>query len=44
MPSEAGVHLFVSVRLSESATRSNLIDPAIHERGWKEPDLISSSG
>jgi type I site-specific restriction endonuclease len=41
MPSEAGVRLFGSARLNESDTRSNLIDPAIHERGWKVPDLIS---
>ncbi len=44
MPSEAGVRLFGSARLNEADTRSNLIDPAIDERGWKVPDLISSPG
>jgi type I restriction enzyme R subunit len=36
MPFDAGVQPYGSAPLSESDTRSKLIDPAIHARGWTE--------
>ncbi|MFB3917093.1 MAG: DEAD/DEAH box helicase family protein [Terriglobales bacterium] len=39
MPPDAGVRAYGTAPLSESDTRSKLIDPAIHARGWTE-DLI----
>lgn len=36
MPLDAGVQPYGSAPLSEADTRSKLIDPAIHARGWTE--------